>query len=71
MANDLIEAGDRVEICWRFAENWDVLRHGKILQMPRGTSDLVQVDMDVGGVIAINPHFWALQHIRKLEEVND
>lgn len=68
MSDELIESGDRVEICWRFGKDWDMLRHGKILQMARGSGDLIQMDMDGWGIMAINPHFWALQYIRKLED---
>ena len=73
MTEELIKEGDRVEIRWSFSENSSVMRSGKILQMARGSGDLIQVDFDTWGmgIMAINPHFWALQSIRKLEEVSE
>ncbi len=67
MSEELIKIGDKVEVTWCFTAQRAITRKGRIIQLSRGSGDLLQIEFP-GVTEAINPNFWALQSIKKIYE---
>jgi len=66
-----LREGDHIRIDYYNTEHGRYEDKGVILKMPKGEGDTMHVKFDNGEVSIVNPYFYGLIRIMRIDEEND